>query len=92
VGEALAIEVVYARAERQRVRALSVAAGTTVREAIERSGLLEEFPEIDLAQNRIGTFGRPRALDEAVQGGDRIEIYRPLPVDPKELRRRRVKR
>ena len=82
--------MVYALPERQVVAAAEVEPGATVREAIEASGILREFPEIDLRRNRVGVFGRLRGLDEAVQPGDRIEIYRPLPADPKEMRRRRA--
>ena len=57
-----------------------------------RSGLLARCPEIDLAVNGVGVFGRQRQLDEAVTAGDRVEIYRPLPQDPKALRRRRAAR
>lgn len=84
--------MVYALPDRQAVRALRVPAGTTLRDAIARSGLLAEFPEISLARNRVGVFGRPRDLDGPAQAGDRIEIYRPLAADPKELRRARARR
>ena len=87
----LAVEVVYARADEQVVLALEVEAGTTLRGVIERSGLLERCPEIDLRVHSVGVYGRRRALDEAVTAKDRIEIYRPLPADPKEVRRRRAK-
>jgi len=86
----LAVEVAYARAEEQVVLALEVEPGTTLREAIARSGLLARFPEIDLRVNGVGVFGRVRNVDEVVAAGDRIEIYRPLPEDPKEIRRRRA--
>ncbi|MGH8442944.1 MAG: RnfH family protein [Nevskiaceae bacterium] len=88
----LAIEVAYARAPEPLVLALEVAEGTTLRQAIERSGVLLRCPEIDLGVNGIGVFGRTRGLDEAVASGDRIEIYRPLPADPREQRRRRARR
>jgi len=90
--ERLAVEIVYARSAGQVVLELDVPAGTTLRQAIERSGLLACCPEIDLRVNRVGSFGRLRGLDEAVGAGDRIEVYRPLPADPKELRRRRAAR
>jgi uncharacterized protein len=88
----LTIEVAYGRGPQPLVIALEVEAGTTVRGAIERSGVLQRHPEIDLAVNGVGVFGRPRGLDERVAAGDRVEIYRPLPQDPKELRRRRAGR
>lgn len=84
----LAVEVAYARAPAPLVIALEVPAGATVREAIARSGLLERCPEIDLARCGVGVFGRVRGLDEPVAEGDRVEVYRPLPQDPKERRRR----
>jgi len=62
----------------------------TVQEAIEQSNILERFPEINLAVNKVGIFGKGVKLDSLPVAGDRIEIYRPLIVDPKEARRRRV--
>ena len=86
----LAVEVVYARSAAPIVLVLEVETGTTLRGAVEQSGLLARCPEIDLRVNRVGSFGRLRGLDEAVEAGDRIEVYRPLAEDPKELRRRRA--
>lgn len=86
------VEVVYALAERQVVVAVTLAPGATLREAIEASGILGECPGIDLSRNRIGVFGRVRKPDEAAAPGDRIEIYRSLPADPKDLRRQRARR
>jgi len=90
-GEALAIEVAYGAEEVQRVAVITVAKGTTIRAAIERSGLLAEFAEIDLAQNPVGVFGSVCELDDLVMVGDRVEIYRPLLADPKQARRRRAR-
>lgn len=87
----LEVEVVYARPRACHVVALKLAPGTTLREAIARSGLLERFGEIDLAACAVGVFGKIRGLDEAVEAGDRIEIYRPLTADPKERRRRQAR-
>ena len=86
------IEVVYALPERQMLLALEVEEGTTAREAVERSGILLRYPEIDLARGRVGIFGKLAQLDAALCDGDRVEIYRPLIADPKEARRRRIKR
>lgn len=86
------IEVVYALPERQMLLALEVEEGTTAREAVERSGILLRYPEIDLTRARVGIFGRLAQLDAALCDGDRVEIYRPLIADPKEARRRRIKR
>jgi len=74
-----------------RSETLRVPAGTTVRSVIERSRLLERHPEIDLAQNRVGIYARFVSLEALVQNGDRVEIYRPLQADPKELRRQRTR-
>ena len=79
------IELVYAGGD-PVVVALEVEPGTTLRQAIERAGL-----EVDLKRVGVGVFGRARGLDEPVAAGDRVEIYRPLPVDPKDVRRRRAK-
>jgi len=87
----LAVEVVYVAAQDQRLIELSMTSGTTIAQAIEASGVLREFPEIDLTSNRVGVFGRLVRLDDRVQEGDRVEIYRPLQADPKEARRRRAR-
>lgn len=84
------IEIVYALAQRQKVVPLNVPDGTTVREAIERSGLLTEFPEIDLAKNKLGIWNKLAKADAALRDKDRVEIYRPLIADPKEVRRQRA--
>ncbi len=81
------VEVVYALPEWQCLLSLRVAAGSTVRDVIERSGLVERFG-IDLAVNRTGVFGRLVVLDHLVEEGDRVEIYRPLTADPKIVRRK----
>ena len=84
------VEVVYATTARQIVKALILPAGSNVEAAIRASGLLEEFPEIDLGVNRAGIFGEIVGLDESLEGGERVEIYRPLIVDPKAARRLRA--
>jgi putative ubiquitin-RnfH superfamily antitoxin RatB of RatAB toxin-antitoxin module len=56
--------------------------GSTVREVVERSGILEQFPEIDLASHKVGIFGQVARLDKVVSEGDRIELYRPITADP----------
>lgn len=88
----LKVEVVYALREEQVLLALEVETGTTVRQAIERSGILRRFPEINLARARVGVFGRLVQPDAVLRDGDRIEIYRPLIADPKEARRKRATR
>ena len=67
---------------------LDVPEGSTLREAIERSGLLERFPEIDLSVNKVGVFGKLSRLDATLSDGDRVEIYRPITVDPETVERR----
>ncbi|WP_050899361.1 RnfH family protein [Oceanimonas sp. GK1] len=84
------VEVVYALPAKQTVLTLRVAPDACVREIIEQSGILRQFPEIDLEQNAVGIFSRQVKLDQTVFDGDRIEIYRPLLADPKEIRRRRA--
>ncbi|MBX6392335.1 MAG: RnfH family protein [Burkholderiales bacterium] len=84
------VEVVYALPERQAVYRLAMEEGATVRMAIEASGVLQAFPEIDLARNRVGVYARLVTLDTPLRDGDRVEIYRPLRVDPKEARRMRA--
>ncbi|MEW5769772.1 MAG: RnfH family protein [Pseudomonadota bacterium] len=84
------VEVVYALAARQKVVNLELPEGATVQQAIERSGLLDEFPEIDLARNKLGIWNKLAKPDAALRDKDRVEIYRPLIADPKEVRRQRA--
>ena len=91
-GALLGIEVAYATPQRQTLVGIEVAPGCTLRQAIERSGILAQFPEISLERCKVGVFGRLRQLDDAVEAGDRVEIYRPLTADPKQARRLRAKR
>ncbi|CAM3399811.1 MULTISPECIES: RnfH family protein [Yersinia] len=88
----LYVEVVYALPERQYVRKVSLAEGSTVEQAIEASGLLELRTDIDLQKNKVGIYSRPVKLGDRVNDGDRVEIYRPLIADPKELRRIRAEK
>jgi putative ubiquitin-RnfH superfamily antitoxin RatB of RatAB toxin-antitoxin module len=82
--------VVYCTPQHQHVLAVEVPAGTTLREAVLASGLLELEPGLLLRPLDVGVFNRPRASDAEVRPGDRIEVYRPLAVDPKEGRRLRA--
>ena len=84
------VEVAYARPDEQLIIPLEVAPGTTVQQAIELSGILEHFPEIDLNENKVGVFGKITRPDSELREKDRVEIYRPLIADPKESRRRRA--
>jgi putative ubiquitin-RnfH superfamily antitoxin RatB of RatAB toxin-antitoxin module len=90
MSDSVHIEVVYALQDRQKVITLALPVGTTVREAVERSGLLAEFPEIDLAKNKFGIWNKLTKVDAVLRDKDRIEIYRPLIADPKEVRRQRA--
>ncbi|MGL5949635.1 MAG: RnfH family protein [Aeromonas sp.] len=90
VAELISIEVAYARPEAQTVLTLRVAPGTMVQEAIRQSGILTRYPEIDLGQQAVGIYSRLVKLTDAVNSGDRVEIYRPLLADPKEIRRQRA--
>ena len=83
------VEIVYGVTGAQIIRQ-KVPGNTTLKQAIEQSGILEMYPEIDLDSNEVGIFSRKRELQDVVRPGDRIEIYRPLKVDPKEARRRRA--
>lgn len=84
------IEVVYALPDVQTLLKKEVPAGTTVMEGVQASGLLEKFPDIDLAALKLGIFGKLTKADTVLRDKDRIEIYRPLLADPKEVRRRRA--
>lgn len=84
------IEVVYALPAEQTLLKKSVPAGTTVMEGIKVSGLLDKFPELDLSQHKLGIFGKLTKGDTVLRDKDRIEIYRPLIADPKEVRRKRA--
>jgi putative ubiquitin-RnfH superfamily antitoxin RatB of RatAB toxin-antitoxin module len=84
------VEVIYATPARQVRYAVRLREGGTVADAIRASGLLQAFPEIDLAANRVGIYGSLVPLGRLVRDGDRVEIYRPLTADPKEARRRRA--
>ena len=86
------VEVVYAAADRQVLLAVTVASGTSLRAAVQASAITMLFPDLDLADCPLGVFGKVVADADArvVQPGDRIEIYRPLLVDPKEVRRLRA--
>ena len=86
------IEVVYALREEQVLVALEVAEGTTARQAIERSGILRRFPDLDPENVPLGIFGRVAGPDALLKDGDRVEVYRPLVADPKDARRIRARR
>jgi uncharacterized protein len=87
----ITVEVVHATPEKQVVCTVHVPADATVSQAISASGLLARFPGIDLSRQAVGIFGSRVQLSDPVADGDRVEIYRPLEVDPKEMRRRRAR-
>jgi putative ubiquitin-RnfH superfamily antitoxin RatB of RatAB toxin-antitoxin module len=86
--EMIEVEVSYARPDRQVVIPVRVASTALVSDAIEASGVLKQFPEIDLdGANKVGVFGKLTRMNATLQPGDRVEIYRQLIADPKESRR-----
>ena len=89
--QSIEIEVIYALSDNQIIRQLSLPVGTTAQQAVELSGIIGIFPEIDLSKNKLGIFGKLVGADAILRNRDRVEIYRPLIVDPKERRRRRAK-
>lgn len=90
MADEIGVEVAYARPDEQVVIPLRVPPGATVEEAIRRSGVLERFPEIDLARNKVGIFSKITKLDTTLRDKDRVEIYRALIADPKDVRRKRA--
>ena len=84
------IEVAYALPKKQLIIPVKVRQGITAEEAIKLSGITKKFPEIDLNVNQIGIFGKLTQLGHVMRDRDRIEIYRPLIADPKEIRRQRA--
>lgn len=90
ISEILAIELVYALPHKQEIVALRLPQGATVRQAIMASGLLDKYPEIDLAKNKLGIFSKLAKPETVLRDRDRVEIYRPLLVEPKGARQRRV--
>lgn len=86
----IAVQVCHALPDSSFLRSLTVPAGTTLKQALEQSGLLREIPGIDLAVNMVGIYGKKKPLDTVLREHDRVEVYRPLQADPKEARRRRA--
>ncbi len=87
---AIHVEVAYARPDQQVIISLDVPEGTSVEDAIRLSGITDRFPEIDLSRNKVGVFGKLSKLTAPLRAKDRVEIYRPLIADPKEIRRQRA--
>ena len=90
VADKLKVEVCYALQEKQVLVPVSVPEGATLQGALEASGLLEKHPEIDLQKNKFGIFAKLSKLDTVLRDRDRVEIYRPLIADPKEVRKQRA--
>lgn len=86
------IEVAYALPDRQELIELELEAGATVADAVRASGLVERYPGIDPERGPFGVFARRCGPDRVLRPGDRVEIYRPLKVDPKEARRQRARK
>ena len=89
-SQPIGIEVVYGTPSKQILLSINVEQGTSVEQAIISSGILSDFSEIDLTVNKVGIWNRVAKLSDQVQAYDRIEIYRPLLADPKEVRKRRA--
>jgi len=90
VSSNINVEVIYALPKEQITFTISVEQGTTAQQAIEASGILAKYPEIELNKNKLGVYSRLIKLDTVMEDGERIEIYRPLIADPKEMRKRRA--
>jgi putative ubiquitin-RnfH superfamily antitoxin RatB of RatAB toxin-antitoxin module len=82
------VGVAYADKFKQTWLRIDVPDGSTVREIIERSGILEQFPDIDLDRQQVGVFGKVTKLQAKVNDGERVEIYRPITADPETVERR----
>lgn len=91
MSNSINVEVCYALKDRQEIVRLKMPEGCTVQRAIDASGLLQKHPEIDLAKlNKLGVFAKLVKADTVLRDKDRVEIYRPLIADPKEVRRKRA--
>jgi putative ubiquitin-RnfH superfamily antitoxin RatB of RatAB toxin-antitoxin module len=84
------VEIAYALPEEQVIISIKVPTIFNVQQAIDKSGIQKKFPSIDLSKNKVGIFGKKTTLDHVLKNRDRIEIYRPLILDPKEMRRKRA--
>ncbi|MBY6093942.1 RnfH family protein [Priestia flexa] len=92
MAEMMQVEVVYALPDEAFIRKLMVPVGSTAEAAIEASGVLVRFPDIDLSKLKIGIFSRTVKLTQVLEPGERVEIYRPLIADPREVRKRRAEK
>ncbi|RDS79580.1 RnfH family protein [Dyella monticola] len=90
MAERITVEVACATPERQLVRRVDLPAGSTAIQAVEQSGILQDMPQMPFDPSRLGIFSRRVPPQEPLHDGDRVEIYRPLTLDPKDARRRRA--
>jgi len=90
MAETLNIEVCYAQSGKQDIVRLKLPVGATLQQALEASGLLAKYPEIDLKKNKFGLWNKLSKPDSVLRDQDRVEIYRPLIADPKEVRKQRA--
>lgn len=86
------VEIVYANLQQQQLITLQVPSPCSLNSALDQSGILKQFPEINLLENKVGIFGKCVSLETILQDGDRIEIYCPLTLDPKQIRKQRAKK
>lgn len=92
MGMMMQIELIYAIPDNQELIQLEVEQGCTVEQVIQQSGIVSRYPEIVLTEASVGIFSKPVALQQELNPNDRVEIYRPLTIDPKEARRQRAKK
>lgn len=90
MSKTIPVEIAYALPAQQMILKMQVEEGTTAEQAVMASGIAQKFTEIDLAQNKVGIFGKLVKLDTVLRERDRVEIYRPLIADPKEVRKQRA--
>jgi putative ubiquitin-RnfH superfamily antitoxin RatB of RatAB toxin-antitoxin module len=90
MAETIKVDVCYALADKQEVVTVSLPSGATVNAALDASGLLGKYPEIDVKKNKFGIWNKLSKLDSPLRDRDRVEIYRPLIADPKEVRKQRA--
>ena len=88
--ETINVEVAYAEPDKQLILPVNIDLGTTVGGAIVQSGMMMKFPDLDIENSKVGIFGKATKMTTVLQDGDRVEIYRPLIADPKEVRRKRA--
>lgn len=86
------VEVAYALPEKQKIITVNVPVGCTLLEAVKCSKIVDYFPQIDLDNDKMGLFGKAASKDQVLKANDRVEIYRPLLIDPKEVRKKRAEK